>query len=560
MTEWLDRNRLEDAIHMLHGNDNVPATYHRGSKQIDGIFVSSTINPICSGFLEFGGFPSDHRCLWMDISFNNAFGYKMQYIANPQARRLKCDDPRIRKKWTQAMHKFVREHNLYKRIKRIEDNMNIPLSPESIREFSSILALRKQGMDHADKVCRHLKMGQVPYSPEIKRMALKLTLWKAVKTKKLGCKYSQSKLRRLEKQTGISNSLHTPLHIVEMKIRSAQMEYNKVKKEAKELRYKFLEAKAAAMAEENNGDQKNVYKQLILREKQREAARKIKTILHKINGGGVTRIEIQANNGDITEITTKEGIERACMEENKAKNSQTRNTPCMTDPLRSAIGYNSNSSNIEAILDGTFVVPNEAPAFAQEFFNQFQRAEVHAPLAKNHLDRHTFCTGWKKMKEKTSSGISGLHFGHMKACAQDKLLSRFETTLGNIPFSTGYSPPEWRTGVSVMIHKKANLDLVTKLRTITLLEADFNFNNKVLGKMTMDHAEKNNLLAKEQYRSRSGKKAIDHAVHKRLTYDIIRQLRIPAALCSNDAKSCFDRMVHSIVNILCRPDRHDHLS
>ena len=47
-----------------------------------------------------------------------------------------------------------------------------------------------------------------------------------------------------------------------------------------------------------------------------------------------------------------------------------------------------------------------------------------------------------------------------------------------------------------MIRKKANVDLVTKLRTIVLTEADFNYCNKVLGKTTLEHAERNNLLPK----------------------------------------------------------------
>ena len=142
------------------------------------------------------------------------------------------------------------------------------------------------------------------------------------------------------------------------------------------------------------------------------------------------------------------------------------------------------------------------------------------------------------MKEKTSAGISGLHFGHLKTCASDPLLTDVETLIANIPYTTGYTPKPWKTGVSVMIHKKSHEYLVTKLRTITLLEADFNFNNKVLGKETIAHAEVNNLIAKEQYGSRKQKSAIDHAFHKAVTYDIIRQHRAPAALCSNDAKSC----------------------
>ena len=79
-----------------------------------------------------------------------------------------------------------------------------------------------------------------------------------------------------------------------------------------------------------------------------------------------------------------------------------------------------------------------------------------------------------------------------------------------------------------------------------LTEADFNFNNKVLGRRTIQHAEDIEELAPEQYGSRKSKSAIDQALHKRLTYDVMRQLRKPGILCSNDIKSCYDRILHSI--------------
>ena len=43
--------------------------------------------------------------------------------------------------------------------------------------------------------------------------------------------------------------------------------------------------------------------------------------------------------------------------------------------------------------------------------------------------------------------------------------------------------------------------------------------------------------------------AIDQSLNKRLTYDIIRQKKRPGALCSNDAKSCYDRIVHSVASL-----------
>ena len=57
----------------------------------------------------------------------------------------------------------------------------------------------------------------------------------------------------------------------------------------------------------------------------------------------------------------------------------------------------------------------------------------------------------------------------------------------------------------------------------------------------------NNLIAPEQYGCRKGKSAIEHILNKRFSYDIIQQLQCPGALCSNDAKSCNDRILYVIV-------------
>jgi hypothetical protein len=57
-------------------------------------------------------------------------------------------------------------------------------------------------------------------------------------------------------------------------------------------------------------------------------------------------------------------------------------------------------------------------------------------------------------------------------------------------------------------------------------------------------------LAWEQFGSREGKNAIEQALKKVLSFDFIRQARMDAAMCSNDANSCYDRIVHSIASIL----------
>ena len=549
---WIIGIGLKNAILHKHGRA-APPTFHKGSAPIDGIFTSHSITTLDGGFRPFGEFPSDHRALYIDISYINAFGYNMNKIVRPKARRLKCNDPRVRDRWKKIYSEYIIGNELHIKQFGIEMKAQENLTNELKSKYEEVLKLRKEGMDRADKKCRKLCMGGVPFSPEFQIHHSTIELWRAVMTKKRGGRYSSSKLKRLEARTNIHNSMQTSQREVEEKLKRAYKDYWTFKKDAKKARSTWLEGLANAIAIDKEQDKDNIYKQLIQRERQRESARKIKATLGKINSGGVTKVEIQLTNGTITEMTTKVGIENACMNENESKFRQTQNTPCMVEPMRSELGYDSNTKAGLEILQGIYTPPPGVDNYTKELLIQLKKAELIYPAPSATLTKKIFQEGWKVMKETTSAGsITGLHFGHLKACASDQFLSEFESSISHIPYSTGYTPKSWQYGVNVMLKKKAQVDLVTSLRTIVLTEADFNFNNKILGRQTLAHAEKNGLIAKEQYGSRKGKRAIEHAIHKRLTYDILRQFRYPGALCSNDAKSCYDRIIHSVATLAYR--------
>ena len=84
-------------------------------------------------------------------------------------------------------------------------------------------------------------------------------------------------------------------------------------------------------------------------------------------------------------------------------------------------------------------------------------------------------------------------------------------------------------------------------RPIQLYEADFNFNNKTTGRKCMINGEKHNLLAPEQYDGRKFHRAIHQALNCKLINDVIRQEKITGIVCSTDAKSNYNRVVHQIV-------------
>ncbi len=65
----------------------------------------------------------------------------------------------------------------------------------------------------------------------------------------------------------------------------------------------------------------------------------------------------------------------------------------------------------------------------------------------------------------------------------------------------------------------------------------------------MQLGEKTKSIAPEHYGSRKSHRAIDLAVNKALTNDILRQLKRPGAICCNDAKSCYDLIGHAQASI-----------
>jgi hypothetical protein len=176
------------------------------------------------------------------------------------------------------------------------------------------------------------------------------------------------------------------------------------------------------------------------------------------------------------------------------------------------------------------------------------------------LDRSVedFATGWAKSKERTALSPFGLGFTNYKTHALQADLTQIDFQLASIPLCTGASPSHWQQGMNAWLLKKPNEYRVTKMRTILLYDAAFNQNNKWTGRAAMKHSESLQLrrqtdlrqpLAPEQYGSRKGHQAVDQCLNKRLTFDLSWIMHKPMALCSNDAKSCYDRVVHSVASL-----------
>jgi hypothetical protein len=199
-------------------------------------------------------------------------------------------------------------------------------------------------------------------------------------------------------------------------------------------------------------------------------------------------------------------------------------------------------------LNGEFSIPLNTDKWAARLIPFLE--QVIATTDPINLTPEQYAASWKKMKEKTSAGPSGLTNPHMKAHGTSCFLTEVDTILANLPFQFGFSLKRWRKGLDVMLEKKPGVRQLNTLRAILLYEADFNQNNKRLGRdMLVYHFEAEGAVAVEQFGSRKHMSATDQSLNKALTFDIWHQLRQRGALCSNDAKACYDRIVHKCASL-----------
>jgi hypothetical protein len=85
------------------------------------------------------------------------------------------------------------------------------------------------------------------------------------------------------------------------------------------------------------------------------------------------------------------------------------------------------------------------------------------------------------------------------------------------------------------------------------MEADFNATNKeVYGVRMLEEAQKYKLVPEEIF-SEQKCMANDGGLAKTLFYNIVCQLRVPAAIALVDASNCYDRIAHAMALLISNP-------
>jgi hypothetical protein len=176
-------------------------------------------------------------------------------------RRVKCNDPRIWKKFNQHYKSFASSCALGTKIFQTEADSSYPPTVHALEQAGIIADLRYKAISYADKKCRQVFMGGVLFSEEYKTLELRVGFWNHMVAKKQGRKVGSKLLARflIKPKDPIPLQDYSALTqaAVEAKAKAIHIKYRKFKKEKSTMsRSTWLEqlADARAMQEQARMD------------------------------------------------------------------------------------------------------------------------------------------------------------------------------------------------------------------------------------------------------------------------------------------------------------------
>ena len=218
---------MRDAVKFRSGIDG-PATFIRGSRQIDAAWVTPDIEVNAACFLPFFFGVGDHRAIMLDIPQHSLIGGKIHQISRPNARRLQCNRQEIQQKYNNDLEIYCVKHRIQQKIYALFPPIH-PATAEITLAMEAIDKVLTEGMINSEKKCRKIRAGAVPFSDKLTKSGRYIEVWNLVIRHKERNQVNTRLIRRKAKKAGLTQVLAVSIETARHKLRLAWKRYKRLK-------------------------------------------------------------------------------------------------------------------------------------------------------------------------------------------------------------------------------------------------------------------------------------------------------------------------------------------
>ena len=551
------------------------ATHFRGSEPIDGVWTTNDVRVVGATVMPVGYGVGDHRLFVIDIATASILGDDPPTNVRPTARRLNTRIPGCAEEYLKTLQPNLVTHRL---VERVREAYAAP-DPRDVQAQMEIIDNQvKMFRFAAEKRCRRIKLGRIPFSPDAAKWIRRAQVYRSLlkfhagagrhreqfccgKRKKTVRRrgVNRGNLKRTARRAGIQQPFTLTVEEIARRLDICKDKLDYFRKNGKHYRRKHLHTRLEEARKREDEEAEKRILEIITRERDRAFWRRLNFAMGKYKKSlSVRCVQSPDGNGGVREHTTQDDVQQAIFDEvHRKRYNMAEEAPICQGNLRGSFGYTARSPAGTAVLAGTYDGGTDGDWATQALFDEIAklRSIIPANSVSDLIQGQDWRRKWRRAKEDTSSSESGLHFGHYKASAileseEAWWMCHFDAMKASLALKRGLYYSRYSRGLSVMLEKEMGVRLVSRLRAILLMEADFNAVNKIIfGNRMLDNLRKYRLMREEIFSERN-RMADDGGLTKVLFYDVVRQARMSAAIASVDAANCYDRIAHAMASLV----------
>jgi len=528
-----------------------PFSHQTGKIAISGTYATPGIVCRDSYVAPHGSGVGDHRLQIHDFCARSVLGIDYPKLVKPAGRKLRCDREKSVKTYNRVLKQLYLRHRAFEKLEELRENYEHMTAAEFQLTLNSWDREVTQMKLAAEARCGHNYAGQMEYSEGVGIWWNRLRIYRWMIRFKSGRVKDARNLFRQCKRHHLPQPRDLSVGDIAAREANCLAELVSLRRRAPELRVKFLRERLDAAKEREDPKAIHGIRRILRREAIRKRWRKVKFTVNPEAGGAVTRVKVPSPGG-ASVFATKEGVESQAGPRMNGRFRLGRRAPiCADDRLHQDFGFLGDTEATRQVLEGTYAFPEGIDPHTKMLLEEAHTlfSSMEADEVSNYVTTSDFQYYWRKAKEDTQSSESRCHFGMYKAISRDECLSSLEAAKLSLCAETGVPLERWGNGLTVLLEKVAGNIYIEKMRAICLLEADYNWLNKlVFAKRMMSRAREEGIVPLEQF-AKSGCQAAEGVLATGFFCDIARALHRTAAVESVDLANCYDAVAHPIANL-----------
>ena len=156
----------------------IGATFFRGTKPIDGVWVTSDVVIIGACVMPAGYGIGDHRLFVLDFLTSSLIGHDPPKIVRAAARRLNTNTPSAELYYINRSEELITKHKIVERVGQAHETSTSKASLKT--KLDKIDEKQKDYMLHAEKKCCRIMSGRIESSPESSKWICRAQVYRSI--------------------------------------------------------------------------------------------------------------------------------------------------------------------------------------------------------------------------------------------------------------------------------------------------------------------------------------------------------------------------------------------